>query len=435
MKNYILILSFLMIFQSFLFSQQKTYKLQEGNPSQVEMSEKRLSLLDQHINKFINEGHLPGGVFLVARRGRIVYHKNFGYQSLDKKKPYQKDNIFRLASMTKALTTVGIMQLFEQGKLRLDDPIFYYIPAFAKSQVLENFNEVDSSFTTIPAKQPITIRHLLTHTSGITYGVFNPGPIEAMYTKVGANNFGLSHDKMSTEQMANKLAGVPLIFHPGEQYMYGYNMEVLGRIIEVLSGQPLNQYFRKNILDPLGLKDTDFYFPPSKHDRIVPLYTYNEERKMVMASDEPDGELMEYPKMKDNNHYAGGGGMSGTTIDYAVFIQALLNNGTYNGKRILSRKSIDVMTSDQMIILNQKGKGYSKVPGITFGLGFEVITEEGQAVSHKSAGNYSWGGLFNTKFFIDPKEELIFVGMTQILPFTRPDFWDKTYAIIYGALD
>ena len=435
--------SFLLIFFLFqisIFAQKGTTALIESTSSianiksKAGMSSEKLVLLDEHIQKFVDEGHVPGGVFLIARKGEIVYHKNFGYQTLAKKKPYQKDNIFRLASMTKAFTTVSIMQLFERGKLGLDDPIHYYIPAFAKSTILDEFNKADSSFTTTPASKPITIRHLLTHTSGITYGSFNPGKIQAVYEKMGAGTFGLSSDKMNTEQMVNQLAKVPLIFEPGTKYMYGLNMEVLGRIVEVVSGKPLNQYFRDNIFNPLELKDTDFYLPKSKHDRLVEVYTYDGNRKMIMASDTEFGALMEYPKMADNNHYAGGGGMSGTTMDYAIFLQALLNDGTYKGKRILSRKTIDVMTSDQLMLLNEKKTGYSNLPGVTYGLGFQLKTDAGQAWSHKSAGTYEWGGYFNTKFFIDPQEELIFVGMTQIVPFARPDFWDKMYAIIYGAI-
>jgi CubicO group peptidase (beta-lactamase class C family) len=336
--------------------------------------------------------------------------------------------------MTKAVTTVGILQLLERGNLRLDDPIYYYLPAFKESVVLQDFNEADSSYTTVPTERPITIRHLLTHTSGITYGSFNPGKIMAIYTKFDANNFGLSH-RMSTAEMVDQIAKIPLVFQPGEQYMYGLNMEVLGRIIEVVSGEPLDQYFQKNIFDPLGMSDTKFYLPKEKHDRLVPIYTYNENREMITAKAGDSGFDPDYPKAFGHNHFAGGGGLSGSTKDYAIFIQTLLNNGEYDGKRIISRKSIEVMTSDQLITQNKEGKGHSTTPGITFGLGFKLITEEGSAVSHKSPGTFEWGGFFNTKFFIDPKEELIFVGMTQIVPYTRPDFWDKMYAIIYGAID
>lgn len=436
MKKSILLFLLLTSFQAFLFAQDANFNSTSMPKVQnmSGMSMDKLNLLDQHIESFVNEGHVPGGVFVIARRGKIVYNKSFGYQTLDKKKKYQKDDIFRLASMTKAYTTVSIMQLFEQGKLGLDDPIFYYIPAFKQSAVLDQFNEADSSFTTEPVKRPITIRHLLTHTSGITYGVFNPGKIQAVYEKMGANNFGLTSE-MTTEQMADQIAKVPLIFQPGEKYMYGLNMEVLGRIVEVVSGKKLNQYFKENIMIPLGIKDTGFYLPKSKHDRLVPVYTYDEKGKVIMARDTDSGKILEYPKRSDNNHYAGGGGMSGSAMDYMIFIQALLNEGEYGGKRILSRKTMDVMTSDQLILLNEKGTGYSRIPGITFGLGFALKTDAGTAHSHKSAGTYEWGGYFNTKFFIDPQEELVFVGMTQIVPFQRNDFWEKMYAIIYSSIE
>ena len=183
------------------------------------------------------------------------------------------------------------------------------------------------------------------------------------------------------------------------------------------------------------MKSTHFYLPKSLHEKLVPVYSYDENKKISMGENNPLTDFANnFPKMEDNNHYAGGGGASGSTMDYTVFLQALLNGGIYNGKRILSRKTIEVMTADQMIDLNKKGTGYDAA-GFTFGLGFAVKTEEGIADSHKSPGTYQWGGYFNTKFFIDPEEELIFVGMTQIVPFYRPDFWDKMYAIIYGSID
>ena len=416
-------------------SAQPPSTLSKASPSSVGISSERLDLLDSHIKKFIDEGNLPGGVFLLARRGKIVYFENHGHQSLDKNKTYQKDNIFRLASMTKAFTVVSIMQLYEQGKLGLDDPIFYYLPSFAQHQILDKFNEADSTFTTRPTKKKITIRHLLTHTSGITYGVFTGGNVQIMYDKFGANNFGLSHDKMSTRQMVNQLGKVPLIFEPGEQYSYGLNMEILGGVIEVASGMSLDEYFKKNIFEPLGMKETHFYLPKHLHEKLVPLYSYDKKKKINMGEENPLTDFVNnFPKQADNNHYAGGGGASGSTMDYAIFIQTLLNGGVYNGKRILSRKTIEVMTADQMIQLNENGKGYN-TGGFTFGLGFEVKTKDGMANSHKSPGTYGWGGYFNTKFFIDPQEELIFVGMSQIVPFYRPDFWEKTYAIIYGSID
>jgi CubicO group peptidase (beta-lactamase class C family) len=431
------LLSFLLVlFIGILsFAQPPKIGLIEANPADAGMSAEHLALLDGHIQQYVKDGAMPGGVFLLVRKGKIVYYKNFGHTDLSKKETYEKDDIFRLASMTKAVTTVAIMQLFEKGKLGLDDPIFYYIPAFAKSQVLESFNEADSTYTTVPAKKPITIRQLLTHSSGLTYGVFNPGKIQAVYEKNNANEFGLSHETLTTEEMANVLAKVPLIFHPGDKYMYGYNMEILGRIVEVASGMSLGSYFQEHIFKPLGMKDTYFYLPKEKHKRLVPIYTYNDDKKMVMATKSLTGLDPAYPTWENKNHFAGGGGLSGTAMDYAIFTQALCNGGTYNGARILGRKTVELIASDQMMVQNAKGTGFSKLPGITYGLGFSLITEEGAGWSPKSPGTYEWGGAFNTKFFIDPAEEMVFVGMTQIVPFTRPDFWNRLYAIIYGAVE
>ncbi|MEM6806057.1 MAG: serine hydrolase domain-containing protein [Bacteroidota bacterium] len=431
-KLLLLVFAFLFLFSS-SFAQKSYHELQENELAEsVGMSSERLKLLDAHIQKYLDNGTVPGGVFMVMRRGNIVYNKAFGQQAPGSDKAYAKDDIFRLASMTKAVTTVAIMQLYEQGELGLDDPISYYIPEFAKSVVMDEYNAADTSYTHVPAKSPITIRHLLTHTSGITYGLFNPGKIQAVYEKIGANAFGLSHPTMTTRQMAAKIAEVPLIFQPGERYMYGLNMEVLGAIVEIVSGEALGQYFKNNIFDPLGMKDTWFYQPKANHARLVPVCAYNMEAKKLFKNPDPN---LNYPLMEDPNHYAGGGGLSGTAMDYAIFIQALVNGGTYKGKRILSRKTIEVMTSDQLIKQNEKGTGYSKDPGMTYGLGFQLKTGPASSLGHKSPGTYEWGGVFNTKFFIDPAEELTFVGMTQVLPFTRPDFWDRMYAIIYGSIE
>jgi CubicO group peptidase (beta-lactamase class C family) len=419
---------FLFLFAFTAFSQQSSSFLQLGNPDKLGVSSERLQLLDDHIEQFIKDGHLAGGVFMIAKKGEVVYNKTFGERSPGVS--YKENDIFRLASMTKAFTTVSIMQLVENGKLRLDDAVYYYLPEFKEMFVAENINQEDSTYTTRPAVRPITIRQLLTHTSGITYGAFQGGAIGAMYDKYGANEFGLSHETKSTLEMAQTIAEVPLIFEPGERYSYGLNMEVLGAVVEVLSEMTLGEYIKMNILEPLKLQETAFYHRPVLHKRIVPVYTFNEEGKLVVSQDA----RLDYPSISDRTNFAGGGGMSGTAMDYMVFIQALLDGGEYNGSRILSRKSIDLITSDQMIALNRKGNGMSQVPGITYGLGFSLITEDGRGVSMKSPGTFEWGGYFNTKFFIDPEEELTFVGMTQVVPFPRGDFWDKAYAIIYSSL-
>lgn len=428
---------FLILLIFFQFSSiAQTHALVEGPANLVGMSDKKLMLIDQLIQDYVSKGYIPGGVFLIARDNQIVYHKNFGFRSTDKKLPYQKDDIFRIASMTKAVTTVAIMQLYEQGKLGLDDPVKNYISAFNDSKVLDQFNAKDSSYTTVSVKSPITIRQLLTHTSGIVYGAFSQGALRAIYAKKGLMEVGLSHPTMTTEEFVNRLAEVPLAFQPGEKYNYGLNMDVLGRVVEVVSGSRLGDYFRKNIFEPLGMKNTYFYLPKEKQAKLVPIYLQREDGTLEMATSTGGiSSGMDYPLQADRNHYAGGGGLSSTALDYAIFIQALLGNGEYNGKRILSRKTIEVMTADQMIRLNQLGNGYSNRPGETFCLGFSLITDQGKGISVKSPGTYEWGGYFNTKFFIDPKEQLIFVGMTQILSARHGEFWDRLAAIMYSAIE
>lgn len=430
MKN-ILTFCLCLFVQTLTIAQFAGFGLPITTPSEVNMSAERLQNIDDFIQSYIDKGFVPGGTFLVARAGQVVYNKSFGYQTTAKQKPYKNDDIYRLASMTKAVTTVAIMQLYEQGKLGLDDPIFYYIPAFAKMHVLETFEAKDSTFTTIPAKHQITIRHLLTHSSGITYGDFHPGKIQAVYTKFGVTNVGLSHPTWTTEELVDHIAQVPLIFEPGEKYMYGLNMEVLGRIVEVVSGKTLSEYFQKNIFQPLGMKETHFYLPKELHSRLVPTYTYNKDKQLITYPDS----TIDYPKSPDHSHYAGGGGLSGTTMDYAIFIQALANGGEYNGKRILAPKTVELIATDQLVAQNRQGKGYSQKLGKTYGLGFALTTDEGAGLGPKSPGTFEWGGAFNTKFFIDPAEGLTFVGMTQIIPNTHPEFWDRLYAMIYTAIE
>lgn len=435
MRIRLITLILLILFQLPALAQRSSDALAEGSPALAGVSEKRLQLLDKFIQDYVNKGFIPGGVFLVVRHNQIVYNKTFGFRSTDKKVPYRKDDIFRICSMTKAITTVAVMQLYEEGKLGIDDAVQDYIPAFKKTQVLDSFIEKDSSYTTVPVKSPITLRQLLTHTSGIAYGDFYPGKIKAVYKKHNMLGVGLSHPGWTTEEFINRLADVPLAFQPGDHFMYGLNMDILGRVIEVVSGEKLADYFRNHIFEPLGMKDTYFYLPKEKQNRLVPIYGYDAGNKFDMNVKAELAGNPDYPKNTDIGHYAGGGGLSSTALDYAVFIQSLLNNGLYNGKRILSRKTVEMMTADQMISLNQQGKGYSNRPGDTFCLGFSLRTDQGKGINSKSPGTYEWGGYFTTKFFIDPKEDLIFVGMMQIYNFQHGEFYDRLSAILYGAIE
>ncbi|MFZ5429373.1 MAG: serine hydrolase domain-containing protein [Bacteroidota bacterium] len=407
-----------------------------GQPEDAGMSSMRLQKAGELIDQYIADGKLPGGVFMAVRYGQVVFLKAAGNRSVDPPAPYRENDIFRIASMTKAVTSVAIMQLYEDGRLGIDDPVYKYLPSFEKQTVLDKFNEKDSTWTTVPVKSPVTIRHLLTHTSGITYGEFNRGKIMAVYQKNNVLNAGLSHAEWTSEEFIDRLGKTPLVFQPGERYLYGLNMDVMGRIVEVVSGETLQDYFRKNIFEPLGMEDTWFYLPADRHDRLVPVYTVNREGQIVQAdASNAMGADINYPLREERPFYAGGGGLASTAKDYARFIQALVNEGVFNGSRILSRKTIEMMTSDQMILLNKEGKGISSRPGETFCLGFSLLTEEGNGINSKSPGTYEWGGYFNTKFFIDPYEHMVFTAMTQIAPFPNEEFWGKLYAILYSAIE
>ena len=431
MKNYALALSLLVLNVHIILSQV----LINGQAQEVGISPEKLETVDAFIQRSIDQNVIAGGTFLIARKGKIAYEKSFGFTDVDHMRQYQNDDIYRLASMTKAVTSVAIMQLYEQGKLGLDDPIHYYIPAFREMTILDTYDEATDTYTTIPATKKITIRHLLTHTSGITYGDFNPGQIKSMYEKFDMVGVGLYHEEWTNEEFCNQLAKVPLIFEPGTKFLYGLNMDVLGRIVEVASGQELDEYFNQYVFQPLGMTDTYFNIPKNKQERLISIFSKDEKGQLINIRPGGLAGNPQYPLLADNQHYAGGGGLSSTAVDYARFIYALENDGRYNNYQLLSRKSIEIMTADQLIIQNEQGNGISKLPGITFGLGFMVHGEESKSLNAKSPGTYEWGGYFNTKFFIDPKEDLIFVGMTQIVPFDRPDFWERLYAIIYSTLE
>jgi CubicO group peptidase (beta-lactamase class C family) len=435
MRTKSLIFSLLIFFTLPLWAQVSSLNLIDGRADMAGMSADRLQLINRYIQEGVDKQIIPGGVFLIARKGVVVLHKSFGYSDLSQKKSFKNDNLFRIASMTKAITSVAIMQLYEQGKLGLDDPVYQFIPAFKNTKVLDQFNDKDSSYTTVAAKSPITIRHLLTHTSGIVYGPFSSGAIRAVYAKNRMMDVGLWNPENNLEQSIDLLAAVPLAFQPGEKYNYGLNMDVLGRIIEVVSGLSLSDYFRINLFEPLNMKNTSFFLSKEKQSKLVPVYGYDENGAFVKVNKVNISTNLDYPLQVDNQYYSGGGGLISEAMDYAIFLQTLLNGGDYNGKRILGRKAIEVMTSDQMIALNKEGKGFSKQPGVTYCLGFSLLTDDGKGISSKSPGTYEWGGAFNSKFFIDPKENLIFVGMTQVTGFKHPEFWTRLYALIYGAID
>jgi len=337
----------------------------------------------------------------VARRGKIVYYKSTGYDDLDNRVPLEKDAIFRVASQTKGITTVAVMLLYEEGLFTLKEPVSKFLPGFRNPVVLESFNNKDSSYTTRPAKREITIHDLLTHRSGYCYPGSGGEAVSAIYAKLGLTG-GIPNRNTTLKEEMQKIAGAPLAHEPGEKYSYGLSTDILGYLVEVLSGQTLEEFFRTRICDPLGMEDTWFCLPEEKHDRLMNLYT-----------DDPSGDgiskftdgLVDFPKTK-GIYFSGGGGLSSTALDFAIFQQMLLNGGEYNGVRLLGRKTIDMMRTNQ---IGEQGSGSLYIPGHPdkFGLGFEVISPPGSITVPMSENSFGWGGAFGSLYWMDPQEDLV----------------------------
>ena len=379
-------------------NKNKPAVLQPSSPESAGFSSERLKRIDENINGWMKDGRLNGCVALIIRNGKIIYHKGFGYDDEEKTKPIRTDNIYRIASQTKAITSVAVMMLYEEGKFLLDDPISKYIAEFAKQQVLDKFNEADSSYTTVPAKTEVTIRQLLTHTSGIAYPQIGSKEANAIFAKTTITaGIGVAKGKILADDM-KKLGKMPLMHQPGEKFTYGLNTDVLGYLVEIISGMPLDKFLRTRIFEPLGMKDTWFYLPADKQNRLVNLFE-EIDGKLVKAKPvtEQNGVfLIDYPKT-EGTYFSGGAGLSSTALDYAIFLQMLLNGGEYNGKRLLSRHSVRMMTMNQ---IGDISRGPNK-----FGLGFGITTEKGSSILPTPEGVFEWGGAFATTYWADPEEK------------------------------
>ena len=416
MKIFAFILS--LLFCSIGFGQTLTV----GNPKENGMSPERLQRVDNLVNDHLNKGQIPGAVVFIARNGKIVYHKAYGYSDVENKTALKKDDIFRIASQTKAITSLAVMMLFEEGKFLLDDPLSRYIPEFKNPRVLVNVNWSDTTYTTIPAKSEITIRQLLTHTSGIDYASIGSQEFKAIYAKAKVPS-GIGSANMVLADKMKVLGGLPLKHHPGEQFTYGLNTDVLGYLVELLSAQPLDQFFKSRIFQPLGMNDTYFYLPKEKQNRLVYLYQTKSGRLSKMEAATYDGSNPQYPAL-GGTYFSGGAGLSSTVEDYAKFLQMFLNKGEYNGVRLLSRKTVELMLTNQT------------QPPITtqFGLGFGLETNANDYQSIYSIGSFSWGGAFNTHYWADPKEKLVAMIFTNMYASPVWNIGDKFKVAVYGAV-
>ncbi len=407
------------------FSQGNT--LQAGNPVNEKFSAERLQRIDAMLEQNIDSGYINGAVGLIARNSKIVYYKSFGVADLEQKKLMNNDAIFRIASQTKAITSVAVMMLFEEGKFLLDDPISKYIPSFAHPKVLASINPKDTTYTTVPAKREITIRDLLTHTSGIGYAQIGSPEMNAIYGKAGIPA-GFVTDKILLATAINKLGALPLAHQPGERWTYGLNADVLGYLVEKLSGKTFDQFLKERIFDPLGMKDTYFYIPVAKQNRLVIAYTPDKQGHLIKwnATTFPPISA-DYP-LVNGTYYAGGAGLTSTVKDYATFLQMLLNNGVYNGQCLLSRHTVELMTS------NQIGDLYINPEKDKFGLGFGLTTDASSKKLGMSEGSFAWGGFFGTLYWVDPKEHLVCLLFIQNWPLPHNALQDKFRAMVYQAL-
>ncbi|WP_194976797.1 serine hydrolase domain-containing protein [Aquiflexum lacus] len=407
-------------------SQKKSPPLSEGTPQSVGISPDRLKKLDAMLEESVKSGEIPGMVALIVRNGKVVYHTAKGKSDMESGKNMSKDAIFRIASQTKAITSTAVMMLWEEGKFRLDDPISKYIPEFKNPQVLQNFRYGDTTYTTVPAKREISIRHLLTHSAGIGYGgIDSDERMRMIYHKAGIVE-AFDSKGMNNERNIRNLAKMPLHQDPGGSFIYSMSIDVLGHLVEIVSGMSLDSFFQERIFKPLGMGDTHFYLPENKISRMAALHLHQESNWVKSPSNL--GWDTNYPINGAKTHYSGGGGLSGTAMDYAKFLQMYLNGGEYNGIRILSRKTIETMMANQMVELDPNEGKYH-------GLGFAVSTDKTAAKGGiGSPGTFEWGGAFNTSYFADPKENIIGIIMKQTYGGSESTSW-KFRQMVYSLLD
>jgi CubicO group peptidase (beta-lactamase class C family) len=407
-------------------SAQHSTALKDSQGFEVGVSEERLARIDAMCLKAIEDGDIPGVVALVARKGKIVYHKAFGTSDAKTKRKLQKDDIFRLASQSKAITATAVMMLWEEGKFQLDDPISKYIPEFKNPKVLDSVL-TDGTYLTKPAVKEISIRHLLTHTSGIGYGVIDgDARFKKIYKDAGIIDL-FTTKKITIAANIKKLAALPLHHNPGEKFTYSESYDVLGYFIEILSGMPFDTYLRTHIFEPLEMRNTAFYLPKSKENRLVAVQTNVAEKWTNYPTTFYDPK---YPITGAKQFFSGGAGLSSTAEDYAKFLQMYLNNGELNGIRLLSRTTIKV------IMANQIGDLFPENPKAIYGLAFRVQTKKGAgAGGNGSLGTFSWGGYFNTSYFADPEEQIIGILLKQTQRIKNDDTRWKFPILVGQSID
>ena len=394
-----------------------------ASPESVGFSSQRLSRVNKMMQGYIDDSKLASGLTMLARRGETFHFEPYGVLDLESGTPVERDTLFRIYSMTKPITSAAVMMLYEEGHFSLDDPVGKFIPELASMKVYDGMGE--TGIRLVDQQQPITIRHLLTHTSGLSYGFHQDSPIEQMYREAN-----ITDPNSTLQEMAEKLGKLPLVTQPGAKWRYSNATDVLGYLVEVVSGVPFDQYLQDNILDPLGMEDTSFYVAEEKLDRLATVYGASTNGK-IAPLDNP----MVNRQLRPHTLFSGGGGLVSTGADYMRFCQMLLNGGVFGDQRLLAPKTVEMMRSNHLtddlkpFAVGQSNASDTK--GCGFGLGFRVVMDIAQHGIIGSNGIYSWGGAASTVFWIDPQEDLVAILLTQFMPSSyyplRREFQIATY--------
>lgn len=401
-------------------------------PESVGLSSGRLDRIRPVMNRHVAEKRIPGAAGLIARQGKIAYQEAFGMADVEAGRPMRMDTIHRIYSMTKPITSVALMMLFEEGKFQLNEPVAKYLPEFAKMQVAIEEKDPQTGkpvMKTVPARRPITVRDLLRHTAGLTYGVFGDTLVDREYRKARILS------QLNLADFVRDLAAIPLQYEPGTRWHYSVSVDVQGRLIEVLSGMPFDRFLQERIFTPLEMNDTAFVVPAGKKDRFARLYTITKEGKLAASPTCSSRQecFDAFPNavpdfLSSMGMLSGGGGLTSTAYDYLNFCQMLLDQGVFKGKRLLGRKTVQLMSSDHLGSIPGMG------PGTGFGLGFAVSKAPGEAGVMGSPGEFNWGGAAGTKFWIDPQEQLIGIFMIQILPHNGLEYGSEFRVMAYQAI-
>jgi CubicO group peptidase (beta-lactamase class C family) len=403
----------------------------EVDPAEVGFDAGRLGRIDHHFQRYVDDGRLPGWLLLVSRQGQVAHLSTYGRRDVEADLPIEVDTLFRLYSMTKPVTSVAAMMLYEEGAFELKDPVSAFIPSFKDVRVYTQGSAMNPA--TVPAVEPVRIWHLLTHTSGLTYGFQHAHPVDAMYRSAGYEWAWPPGADLAAA--CDTWASLPLLFQPGAEWNYSVSTDVLGRVVEVASGQSLDEFFRTRVFEPLGMADTAFSVGEADHGRLAALYMPNPADRTALRLDAFGEAAKSKPSL-----LSGGGGLIGTAADYHRFAQMLLGSGEVDGVRLLGSRTVEYMTRNHLpggVDLEAYGRplfAETTFTGMGFGLGFSVVLDAGENKVLSTEGEFAWGGAASTAFWVDPLEELTAVFMTQLLPSSTWPIRPQLKQLVYQAL-